>query len=60
MSSFFASFAVVIYTTNNNITAAVYAKGKGKGKGKVKVKVKNKDKDKYNNAISKFIFLSCF
>jgi ribosomal protein L31E len=60
MSSSLASLAVVIYTANNNIATAVYAKGKGKGKGKVKVKVKDKDKDKYNNAISKSILLGCF
>jgi predicted porin len=62
MSFALASLAVIVYIANTTTAAAVYAKSKSKikVKGKVKNKVKDKYKDKYNNAISKFILLSCF
>jgi hypothetical protein len=52
MSFVFASFVVIIYTTNNTATAAAIS---AKGKDKVK-----KNKDKFDNTISKSIFLGCF
>jgi hypothetical protein len=53
----FALASLIIYTANNTAAAAVYVKGKGEVKDKSKDESEVEDED---NAISKFILLSCF